>query len=339
MVQKELHELFAKKESRLISDIELLKLEYLLKSEVNREEYNRLVALTRSISLTMKFDIRKNRERVINEIRKYEPDFTMGNSNEPKKIHLHIWSYWTAVVLLITVGISSILYYYHGDDGFLSKVTHQYYSARLGQNLTVKLNDGSTILLNGGSTIHFSSKFSKVKRKIWLEGEAFCQISKDSEHPFVINVENYKVEVLGTTFNIAAYKEDKLLELALIEGTVKFIQNPKNEIFIAPGKMLSLNKQTDKYTQDTFSYDDVIGWKDNIVVFRNTALTEVLKNFERRYGVIFVIEDVNISNFYINATFRNESFDTILKTIEFATDIAFEPNNKSEITLINKQSN
>jgi len=336
MSQHELNELFAKKESGVISDAEMKMLQRILESKEKREEYNRLVEFTGSKNLKMRFNIKKSKERVINEIRKYEPDFTMGAETKPQSLSLNHWFYKVAAVLFVVIGIGSIIYIQQKGNVSREELAYQFYSTNPGQNLNVTLNDGSSILLNGGSRMYLSKNFSKNQREIWIEGEAYCQIKKDPKHPFTVNLGDYKVKVLGTTFNVDAYNDDNILKVALVEGKVKVLRENRDSLLLDPGEMLSFNKQTHKYTQTIFNPDNITGWKDKVFVFRNTPLDEVFKDLERRYGVKFVTGNVDISKFCINATFRDETFSTILKTIEFGTDLSFEMHDNKQIILTAK---
>lgn len=284
----------------------------------------------------MKFDIQKSKKRVIDEIRKYEPDFTMGTEKNTQSILLISRFYKVAAALFVVIGIGSLLYLQHKDNLSEPEIGYQYYSTELGQNLNITLEDGSSILLNGGSKMHLASNFSRNNREIWIDGEAYCQIEKDPNNPFIVNLGDYQVKVQGTTFNVDAYKDDDHLKVALVEGVVKILGKGGDSLSLTPGKMVLINKETHTYTETAFNLDNIIGWKDQVFVFRNTPLSEVFKSLERRYGVVFTVGNVDISTLHINATFRGEPLSTILKTIEFGTDLAFEKSDNKQIILTAK---
>ncbi len=281
----------------------------------------------------MNFDIKKSRDYIIKEIRKHEPDFSMGEQ-EQKKIRLASWAYKVAVVAAIVILTGSILYIQKTRNGAPNTGTaYQDYATEPGKNLKLKLTDGSFIQLNGGSSIRFAEQFTKDKREVWLEGEAYCEIAKDKSRPFIVNVGDYKVEVLGTTFNVNSYKEDEYFTVALIEGRVKVCQKQKDSVFLNPGKVLSINKQTNKYSQYDINVEKSTGWKEKKYTFKNTPLDLVLKKMERRYGVIFETGDIDVSKFKVNATFDDDPLPTIIDAIEYGTGLKLvvEENNRIKI--------
>lgn len=339
MARQELYELFAKKESGKITDSELARLESVLKSKENRDAYDRLKEAIdkKDIYSKMKFDYKKSKERVISEIRKYEPGFSMGGKTKSKTANLNWWIYRVAAILVIAIAIGSVIIRQAkvGHTG-PEEVAYQYFSTQPGENLKLTLTDGSFIQLNGGSSIRFIEHFSGTKREVWVTGEAYCKIAKDKKRPFVVNLGDYKVEVLGTTFNVNAYKKDKYMTVALVEGKVKVYQAQGDSVFLNPGKMLSINKQTDEYAQSCFDINNLVGWKDKIFVFDNAPLTEVFNKLERRYGVTFETGGINISKIRINATFEDEPLPTILKAMEYGTELTFGIQDNNKIKLSNK---
>lgn len=332
MEERELYELFLKKESGIISESEAKLLAQILESPEKREIYYGLQQLIRMEKKEISFDINRGKNLVVQGIKKHEPHFSMGEKKHRRVADLNKWVIRFAAVFLVAIGIGSI--YLMLNNKFINEANYyQVVTTDPGQNLTVSLEDGSTIVLNGSSTLRYAKNFSKTKREVWMEGGAYCSIAKDEKHPFIVHAGSYSVKVLGTTFNIGAYEEDKYFTVALIEGKVDIFRSRKESIRLSPGKMLSFEKTTDEFTLSTFSQDEIAGWKSKIFIFRNTPLMEVFKNLERRYGINFDLNAVDISKLYINATFKNDSIDSILKTIEFGTDLILKRVGEKQIII------
>jgi ferric-dicitrate binding protein FerR (iron transport regulator) len=338
MVQHELYDLFAKKESGTIADEELIKLGLLLKLPRNKELYNNFkkVVDERSNLNMPKFNYWKSKEKVIAEIRKYEPGFTMGPKKKTRNLVFYHWISRIAAILIIAITIGSVLYVQQiKEDGKEPSIGYQYFSTKPGENLKLTLPDGSFIQLNGGSSIRFTEHLSGMKREVEITGEAYCKVAKDKKRPFIVTLGDYKIEVLGTTFNVNDYKEDQYLTVALVEGKVTVHRNQGGNVLLEPGKMVSFNKATHEHVQTGFDVRDLIGWKDKIFEFDNTPLIEVIKKIERRYGVTFETPGTDLSRFRINAKFDNDKLQTIMKAIEYGTGLTCTIQNTNHVKLSN----
>ena len=338
MVRRELYDLFAKKESGTITDEEVARLELLLKLSRNKELYANFkkVVNEESNQKKPKFNYWKNKEKVIAEIRKYEPGFTMGAKKKTMNLVRYQWNSRIAVILIIAIAIGSVIYVQQiKKDRIEAPVVYQYFSTQPGENRKLTLPDGSFIQLNGGSSIRFAEHLSGMKREIEITGEAYCKVAKDKARPFIVTIGDYKIEVLGTTFNVNDYKEDQYLTVALVEGKVTVRQSQGGNVLLEPGKMVSFNKVTHEHVQTEFDVRDLIGWKDKIFEFDNTPLIEVIKKLERRYGVTFETTGTDLSRFRINAKFDNDKLQTIMKAIEYGTGLTCTVQNTNHVKLSN----
>lgn len=113
--------------------------------------------------------------------------------------------------------ISSI----NSDEAGEPEISYVQYYAELGRREQVTLPDGSKVWLNSGSTLIYPSTFAMAERGVYLNGEGFFEVTKDAEHPFVVNTRFLKMRVLGTTFNISAYPDDKQVKTTLETGALK----------------------------------------------------------------------------------------------------------------------
>ncbi|WP_421920273.1 FecR family protein [Marinifilum sp.] len=272
----------------------------------------------------MKFNYDRTRKRVIREIRKYEPSFTMGQKKENLILRLNSNIYKLTAILIIAIALGSAIYKQNKTKNMNSALAVQYYTTKPGENLKCTLSDGSVIRLNGGSSIQFAKKFTSEKREIKITGEAYCIIAKDKKRPFVVDLGDYKVEVLGTTFNVNAYQEDQCISIALVEGKVKVHQTKDEQILLKPEEMVTFDKKTQEHVKSRFDVENVTGWKNKVFVFDNVPILEVLKKLARRYGVTFKTEGLEGTKIRINAKFADESLATILKAISYGTELKFE---------------
>ena len=188
----------------------------------------------------------------------------------------------------------------------------------------VTLSDGSKIWLNSKSKLRFPFKFSGKERKVWLEGEAYFDVSKDTI-PFIVSTENQNVTVLGTIFNITAYPEDSFVTTALISGRVK-VQNflKDSTIFLEPGECATYYKESwkfDKYSDDVQLYTL---WKEGVFKFRDERLEDIVKILKRWYYFDVQYENEEIKDMRFNViALKNNPLDNVFKLLQSTTSFRY----------------
>ncbi len=196
-----------------------------------------------------------------------------------------------------------------------------------GGEYKVKLEDGTEVYLNADSELKFPEFFADDIRFIELKGEAYLKVSRDSKRPFKVKVNNMIVEVLGTEFNLRAYRDEDFCAATLVEGAVKVMMN-NDEVEIKPGQQAYVNKE-EKMEVKTVDVHAVIGWMNGDVVFRNESLDAVLKTVSRWYDVEFDYVSPQVKNFRITGRVRKlDDVMETLATIEKINAISFTKNNR-----------
>ena len=195
-------------------------------------------------------------------------------------------------------------------------------STGVGEKLTLKLPDGSTIVLNGNSSISFSSAFGRVNRHVQLDGEAYFQIAKDSLKPFQVLTDGMLTTALGTEFN--AFARDGLYSVALTEGRVA-IEATDKTVELSPGQIVILDKRENlpAFNISTFSYIEIMGWKEGILDFDRVALGSILDDLANWYDVKIKIEDGFDVNRRVIGTFRNKNLSDVLTGLGFSMGFEF----------------
>lgn len=194
-----------------------------------------------------------------------------------------------------------------------------------GERAIITLNDDSKIILNAASKINYPVRFGESKREVYLEGEAFFEASHDSSKPFLVHSSNITTVVLGTKFNVNAYKSDDKISVSLVEGEVK-ISNQKEAgiedlVILKPAQQLVYDKNKEISRVENFDQQKEVGWKDNILKFNNEPLDKVLSVLERTFGVKFEILLKGQIKPKITANFKNESVATITEVLKKLTGL------------------
>ncbi|MEG1545022.1 MAG: FecR domain-containing protein, partial [Tannerellaceae bacterium] len=164
----------------------------------------------------------------------------------------------------------------------------------MGSQSMVILPDHSKVWVNAGSSLTYSNDFNGKTREVSLEGEAFFDVAKDSLRPFIVKSEKLDVKVLGTRFNVKAYREEALVEIGLVSGKVNVHLNDhpigSGEVNLRPDRMLSFNKETKNVKVTEFNGADAFAWTEGRLKFTEQPFERIAKDLERKYNVTIRIE-------------------------------------------------
>ena len=127
---------------------------------------------------------------------------TPNGTSAGKNNFFNILKVGIAATIMLLVGIGIFIKFFNN---------HHTYKTALGEVQTITLHDGSRIFLNAGSEQRVPDKFAETTRFVWLEGEGFFEVAKDSLHPFIVETEKTRTEVLGTKFNMSAYANEAVI--------------------------------------------------------------------------------------------------------------------------------
>lgn len=169
-----------------------------------------------------------------------------------------------------------------------------------GRQWQVRLADGSHVFLNAASSISFPSSFSGLKNRIVkLKGEAYFEIAKDKEHPFIVQTEKQHIEVLGTHFNVSNYQDDGYVRTTLLEGTVKIHTENASiaDVLLKPGQGACYSGNTLQITE--VDVEESVAWKNGEFSFADEDIYGIMRKIARWYDIEVV---------YVNKT-NKATFD------------------------------
>ena len=160
-----------------------------------------------------------------------------------------------------------------------------------GRQYQLVLPDGTRIWLNAATTLTYPVKFSKNKRQVEISGEAYFEVEKAADWPFVVKTTSQQIEVLGTHFNVSAYDDDERAKTTLVEGRVKVAsllvdgQATSQAKVLRPGQQAITSRGSDHIKVGEIDTEEVISWKENLFVFNNEEISEVMRKVSRWYDV------------------------------------------------------
>lgn len=186
---------------------------------------------------------------------------------------------------------------YNVRSGNSGEIGYNEMTTPKGRNFRVELPDGTLVWLNAASSIRYPTAFTDDKREVTIKGEAYFEVMKNPNMPFIVHVDNRAdIEVLGTHFNINAYSDETVIKTTLLEGAVRLTRNPEpgtqnaESVTLKPGEQGLLTANNKLQTTNKIDLEQVMAWKNGLFNFEGAALSEVMKQLERWYDIEVVYE-------------------------------------------------
>lgn len=151
-----------------------------------------------------------------------------------------------------------------------------------GKHSTLTLSDGSKLWINASTRVVYPATFSEKQREIYIEGEVYLEVAHDTQRPFIVKTSNMAVKVLGTSFNVTAYKEETTQTVVLVSGAVNIKAKDEKEVLIEPNQLFSYSEAGNKI--QTVNAQNYIAWKDGMYIFESEDLSVILNRLSRYYG-------------------------------------------------------
>ncbi|TKG95877.1 DUF4974 domain-containing protein [Puteibacter caeruleilacunae] len=252
-------------------------------------------------------------------------------SSKSKSFALHPWIK-IAAVLIIGILLGNVLTYWmtkHEEPTFVTSI------APKGSISQTILPDGSEVFLNAETEIKYTVTDQKERGVILKSGEAWFNVAKNPEKPFVVHTPYYDVRVLGTKFNVKAYNEDRSVITTLEEGKIQVVSSSrltlKKEISLKPGDQLIYSEDKKELIIRKVDAEQYSSWRNNELVFLKMNFEQLIKLLERRYGINVEVEDPEILTYHYTGTLKNESIFEVLNIIEYTLPISYQIQNQKVI--------
>nr|WP_281501010.1 FecR domain-containing protein [Cellulophaga sp. F20128] len=223
--------------------------------------------------------------------------------------------------------------YFVGDDvvGSAEKeIVYQEVRAAYGTKTKFVLNDSTVVWLNSGSTLRFPISFEGMdERKVALEGEAYFEVTKNVNKPFIVDTKKLDVKVYGTSFNVNAYDDYNSLLVVLVEGKVSLLQDgndgQKEVMVLRPNDVVSYDVDSEILRRSRDSrLEKYTAWKEGSILFYNDPIDAVIKRLEKWYNIEIQIEDAALKEYRFTATFNNESLEQVLELLSLSSAMDYE---------------
>jgi transmembrane sensor len=231
---------------------------------------------------------------------------------------------WLAVaatlLLVLTTSLSGYLLYDAQNKKLAGDMT---VTVEKGQKVALTLPDKSRVWVNSGSTLTYGSRFNKHERIIELNGEAYFEVAKNKNAPFIVESRGFSVEALGTAFDVKAYPDEKQISTVLIRGKVE-VGDDLNKINLTPNQKVTYNRETKSMHKsdvvDGLIYAD---WRYNKLNFNSETFENIASVLERNYNVKFVFEAQSLKRYRYSGTIGNTSLESLLQIFAMTSPVSY----------------
>ena len=230
--------------------------------------------------------------------------------------------YSVAAVVLLFLSLGSIMWY----TGIIPGKNMVTIAAANGVRTEIFLPDGSRVWLNSNSSLKYNKNFDEDTRKLWLEGEAFFNISHNPSRPLFVKTKSIEVEVLGTRFNLLSVPNQKRLEATLVSGSIKLSssnKSSKQSVQLIPGQKAHWNEGTNQFLVQEVNTSNVTRWVNNQLRFDNETFGNIVQQLEMTFGVKIEVPQELAQTYRFTATFTDESIFEIFNLLKITAPIDF----------------
>ena len=208
---------------------------------------------------------------------------------------------------------------YYKNDPTSKEIKYNELKVPYGKVFNIELSDGTLVYLNSGTTLRFPINFLQgLDREVFIEGEAFFEVTKSKLSQFKVTSNNTSVNVYGTKFNFKHFPEDNFSEVILTEGSLGVsktsFENDEEIMIIKPGEKAKVLFDEDKIERSRVNAKLYTSWINGRVAFRNESLPNLIKKLERIYNVIIINNNNDITDKKFSATilYKEESINEVL---------------------------
>lgn len=191
-----------------------------------------------------------------------------------------------------------------------------------GKRTRLTLSDGSRLWINAGTRVVYPRTFEKDVREIFVEGEVYLEVARNEKAPFFVKTNDFRVQVLGTKFNLSSYDSEPSSSVVLVEGSVK-VGNESEETVLAPNQLINIHKGVLEKPV-AVDVDKYICWIDDLLIYEDEPLPHVLKKLELYYGKEFVWKN-ELDHFLVSGKLDlKDNLNDVLHTISYSFPVTFK---------------
>lgn len=201
-----------------------------------------------------------------------------------------------------------------------------------GGKYQVVLPDGTQVWLNAASSLKFPTAFTGKNRKVELSGEAYFEVAKNKNMPFIVKFKDDEVEVLGTHFDIKAYNDDEDARAVLVEGSIKFTKNNTSRL-LTPGQQVVEDNTTDALKVSDANVEEALAWKNGFFIFHDASIRDIMKNAARWYDIDVDYRAGTDKKRYGGRISEYKNISELLRNLELTETVHFKVEGRKVIVM------
>lgn len=240
-----------------------------------------------------------------------------------RKAHMRQIAFRVAAVLLPLVLLLGLYFQLDSRVDLFGNAGFEDIYVPKGERLQLMFQDGTKAYVNSDTRLRYPKRFGLGSRNVELQGEAYFIVAKNTHRPFVVRLDGLSIQVVGTSFNVQAYPEDKSIVVCLDEGKINMLL-PEGRLPVKPAQRAVYDKVSRRCT--VAGYPDVAlasTWKQNVITFKDACLADVVTKLQRWYNVEFIVADDVPSDLLITLVSGQTILEKVLKDLEKIAPLTF----------------
>lgn len=200
------------------------------------------------------------------------------------------------------------------------------------------LADGTHVWLNSMTDLRYPVNFTGTSREVYLKGEAYFEVNRDTSKPFIVRLGGSSVTVLGTSFNVKAYADENNIYTSLVKGAVRFTSDKGGkQVELKPGMQCAWNSVSGETEVREMDLEQFVSWKDGRFVFELITLDEMMRQLKRWYDIDVIYLDEKVKTYKFWGTIdRNMDLDKVLAIVAKVSNVTFEVQGKTVSVMMKK---
>lgn len=222
-----------------------------------------------------------------------------------------------AASLVLFAGLGFLAMYMFRTDSLESSLTSA------GELREIRLDDGTTVQLGPESSLKYPAEFGEKERTVYLTGQAYFEVERDSSRPFTVHSGKVETTVLGTAFDISAYEEDSLTAVSLVHGSVR-VRGKGEAVILTPGQQARFIPDKKEADIREFNRETVLAWTKNELIFRRITFRQLARVLKRQYGIQLVFEHPDFNTYTISGSFKEPRLEEVLSAVSKAKKLDYK---------------
>ena len=262
-------------------------------------------------------------------------NISIAPQNENKNFFSLLWKY--AAVASIAIILTLVYIKFAEEPPQSETVVYNEITVPCGQRARIVLEDSTVVWINSNTTLRYPSRFINQERRVTLNGEAYFEVKKNSDKPFIVSTKRLDVKVLGTVFNVYAYDKTDKFVTTLLKGSVS-VYNPMqkaHEILLKPQEEVEwLNGN---FVKKELKDEDHLLWKDGLYAFDDISYTDIMKQLSVYYDIKIDVQNNNFDKYRFSGKFRQiDGVESVLRILQRVHNFSYTKDEEQQIITIYK---